>query len=131
MGFLVGCQEEGHYSPVRSANGSPRGSPNGSPNSHRRPIRAGSQPLLSLGEKSEKQEIRTNLPFVDRCDSLPSINNTQENHLHSNSLSPEGLPRYHIRAGSEPVVTPEKFVQQENGNYLTVPPKDSPIYIRQ
>ncbi|KAK3087173.1 hypothetical protein FSP39_002571 [Pinctada imbricata] len=120
-GYAGGMGTKGHYSTGPSPVGSPKGSPAGSPKSHRKPIRAGSQPQLISSDKNSRQEVRTNLPFSERCDSLPSVHAPG-----SDNVTTGGFHRYHQRAGSEPVVVPELTTQGDNSNYLMLPKKLAP-----
>lgn len=119
-----GLHTQGH-SPgdKRSPYHSPHTSPKVSPRLQRRPVRAGSQPIL----KTDHVPTVTG-GQIDRCESTPSI----KQQLSPNPAYPGGLPFHvqHQRSGSEPsIASPNDNMSQNSSSksqYLSVQPRMTP-----
>lgn len=114
------------FTPTQSPHASPYISPAGSPKSspkshHKRPVRSGSQPILSLDDDSHVILRREGSPLGERADSVPNVAKQFTSPLvKKDSVS---IPKFHARAGSEPVLLPLGMYQEANrsAQYLNVP----------
>nr|XP_034300991.1 breast cancer anti-estrogen resistance protein 3 homolog isoform X4 [Crassostrea gigas] len=118
-----GLHAQGH-SPgdKRSPYHSPHTSPKVSPRLQRRPVRAGSQPILKTDHVPNVTGGQ-----IDRCESTPSI----KQQLSPNPAYPGGLPFHvqHQRSGSEPsIASPNDNMSQNSSKsqYLSVQPRMAP-----
>lgn len=119
-----GLHAQGH-SPgdKRSPYHSPHTSPKVSPRLQRRPVRAGSQPILKTDHVPNVTGGQ-----IDRCESTPSI----KQQLSPNPVYPGGLPFHvqHQRSGSEPsIASPNDNMSQNSSSksqYLSVQPRMAP-----
>lgn len=106
-----GLRAQGHSpSDKRSPYHSPNTSPKVSPRLQRRPVRAGSQPILRMDHAPSVTGGQ-----IDRCDSTPSI----KQQLSPNPAYPGGLPFHvqHQRSGSEPSIASPNDNMSQNSPY--------------
>ncbi|XP_078324397.1 breast cancer anti-estrogen resistance protein 3 homolog isoform X7 [Crassostrea virginica] len=123
-GSPAGAQHPHGHSPgdKRSPFSSPHTSPKVSPRLQRRPIRAGSQPILKMDHVQHSFSGQ-----IDRCESTPSIKQQLSPHLGYTGSHP--LHIQHQRSGSEPsMTTPNVSVSQNTpkSQYLSVQPRMVP-----